>query len=39
MMQTFLLFLTMPEPSPKALMIMGSITLALMTILLRRKLG
>jgi hypothetical protein len=38
-MQTLLLSLAMLEPSPRALMIMGAITVALMAILLRRKLG
>jgi hypothetical protein len=38
-MQTFLLFLAMPEPSPCALMITGVISLGLLAIFLRHKLG
>lgn len=38
-MQTFLLFLAMTEPSPRALMIMGAISLGLLAICLRHKLG
>ena len=38
-MQTFLLFLAMPEPSPCALIITGAISLGLLAIFLRHKLG
>jgi len=38
-MQTFLLFLTTTEPSPLALMITGAISLGLLTIYLRQKIG
>ena len=38
-MQTFLLFLAMPEPSPLALIITGAISLGLLAIFLRHKLG
>jgi len=38
-MQTFLLFLAMPEPSPRALIITGAISLGSLAIFLRHKLG
>ena len=38
-MQTFLLFLAMTEPSPRALIITGGISLGLLAIFLRHKLG
>jgi hypothetical protein len=38
-MQTFLLFLAMSEPSPLALMVTGAVSLSLLTIFLRHKLG
>ena len=38
-MQTFLLFLAMTEPSPGALIITGAISLGLLAIFLRHKLG
>jgi len=39
-MQTFLLmFLAMPEPSPRALMVAGVLVLGLLAIFLRHKLG
>jgi hypothetical protein len=38
-MHTFLLSFVMSEPSPLALMITGSISLGLLTIFLRHKLG
>jgi hypothetical protein len=38
-MQTFLLFLAMTEPSPRALMLVGAISLSLLAIFLRHKLG
>jgi hypothetical protein len=38
-MQTFLLFLAMTEPSPRALIITGAISLGLLAIFLRHKLG
>lgn len=38
-MQTFLLFLTTAEPSPRSLIITGAISLGLLAIFLRHKLG
>jgi len=38
-MQTFLLFLAMTEPSPRTLTITGAISLGLLAIFLRHKLG
>jgi hypothetical protein len=35
----FLLFLAITEPSPRALMVTGAITLVLLAIFLRHKLG
>ncbi len=38
-MQTFLLLLAMPEPSQRAIIIAGAISLGLLAIFLRHKLG
>ena len=38
-MQTFLLFLAIAEPSPRALIITGAISLGSLAIFLRHKLG
>jgi hypothetical protein len=38
-MQTFLLFLALSDPSPRALMIMGAVSLGSLAIFLRHKLG
>jgi hypothetical protein len=38
-MQTFLLFLAMSEPSPRALIVAGVISLGLLAIFLHHKLG
>jgi hypothetical protein len=38
-MQTFLLFLALPEPSPGTFLIAGSISLGLLAIFLHHKLG
>jgi len=38
-MHTFLLLLAMSEPSPRALMVAGAISLGLLAIFLRHKLG
>ena len=38
-MQTFLIFLAMTEPSPRALIAAGVLILGLLAIFLRRKLG
>ena len=38
-MQTFLSFLAISEPSPRMLMVTGAISLALLAIFLRHKLG
>jgi hypothetical protein len=38
-MQTFLFFLAMSEPSPRVLMLTGAISLGLLAIFLRHKLG
>jgi hypothetical protein len=38
-MQTFLLFLALPEPTPAGLVIAGSISLGLLALFLRHKLG
>jgi len=38
-MQTFLLFLALTDPSPRALMIIGAISLGSLAIFLRHKLG
>ena len=38
-MQTFLLFLAMTEPSPRAFIITGGISLGLLAIFLHHKLG
>jgi hypothetical protein len=38
-MQTFLIFLTITEPSPRALIVAGVLILGLLAIFLRRKLG
>ena len=38
-MQTFLLFLAMAEPCPRTLIISGAISLGLLAIFLRHKLG
>jgi hypothetical protein len=38
-MQTFVLFLAMADPSPRALMIVGAISLGLLAVFLRHKLG
>jgi hypothetical protein len=38
-MQTFLLFLAMSELSPLALMVTGAISLVLLAVFLRHKLG
>ena len=38
-MQTFLLFLAISEPSPRVLMLTGAISLGLLAIFLRHKLG
>jgi len=38
-MQTFLFLLAVPDPSPRALLITGAISLGLLAVFLRRKLG
>jgi hypothetical protein len=38
-MQALLLFLAMSEPSPRALMVAGTISLGLLAMFLRHKLG
>lgn len=38
-MQTFLILLAMPEPSPRALIVTGALSLASLAIFLRHKLG
>jgi hypothetical protein len=38
-MQTFLLSLAISEPSPRMLMFTGAVSLSLLTIFLRHKLG
>ncbi len=38
-MQTFLFFLAISEPSPRMLMVTGAISLVLLAIFLRQKLG